>query len=49
MNADVEKLTLLATGIAIELSKGKTTQELNNLRFLVGQIYSTLSTLCSIK
>jgi len=49
MENNAEKLTLLATSIALELAKCKTQQEINNLRFVVGQVYNTLTALASIK
>lgn len=38
-----EKLVLLATTIALELVKGKSNDEVLDLKILVGHIYSTIS------
>lgn len=46
---DLEKITLLATTIAIELTKCKTPQEINELKYIVFQIYSTINTISSLK
>ena len=40
-----EKLVLLATTIAIELSKGKSSEELKQIRILLGELYSTFCSL----
>ena len=40
-----ENLVLLATMIALELSKGKTPSELHDLKILIGHLYSTICVL----
>ena len=44
-----EKLTLLATSIAFELVRNKSPQEISDLRYLVGQILSTINTISGLK
>ena len=40
-----QELVILGTSIALELARCKTKEEIKALRFLVGQIYTTLITL----
>lgn len=45
MACNDEELVLLATSIAMELAKGKTEEEIEDLRNLVNQISCSLSSL----
>jgi len=40
-----QELVILGTSIALELARGKSKEEIKALRFLVGQMYTTLITL----
>ena len=44
-----EKLTLLATSFAIDLAKGKDEREIIAIKNFVGQVYSSLGTICTQK
>lgn len=44
-NCSGEKIALIATQIAIEISKGKNIAELNLIKSVVGQISCTLQTI----
>lgn len=48
-NCSGEKLALIATQIAIEISKGKNIAELNLIKGIVSQISCTLQTIISKK
>jgi len=41
-----QELTLLATIIAIELTKNKCEKDIKQIKALVSQLHSTLSTIC---
>ena len=43
-----QKLTLLATIIALELVKNKTHEEVCDLRFVISQILSTINTISGL-
>lgn len=49
MNCKEENLVLFATSIAMELSKGLSVEELEDLRCLVNQISCSIGTLISSK
>ncbi len=44
-NCSPEKLALIATQIAIEISKGKSIEQLNTIKNVINQISSVLSTI----
>ena len=44
-NCSPEKLAIIATQIAIEISKGKDIDELNLIKCLIGQVSSVISTI----
>lgn len=46
-NCSPEKLALIATQIAIEISKGKSIEQLNTTRNVINQISSVISTIIS--
>lgn len=48
-NCSPEKLALIATQIAIEISKGKTLEQLNVVRNVINQISSVISTIITQK
>ena len=44
-----EKLALLATSIAFELTKNKTPAEICDLKLLISQILSTINTIAGLR
>lgn len=48
-NKKASDLTYLSTLIAVELTKNKSLKEIFELKALLGQVLSTLSTICVFK
>ncbi len=48
MKCDKDKLTMLASSIAIELTRGKTPEELALLRIILNQIYNSVCTIIGL-
>ncbi len=44
-NCDEKEITLFATSIALELTKGKTPEEINEIRIILSQVHHSV---CSI-